>query len=115
MKRSLAFLAGKFRETGRFDAIKSPYTGEVVSEVAVAGASDLERAIQSASDARQACRALPAHTRAAACDAVARELDETRESVARSIAEESGKPLRYARGEVARAVTTFTLGATVAR
>lgn len=95
--------------------IKSPFTGEAVSEVAVAGASDLDRAIQSASEARQACRVLPAHARAAACDAVARTLANDRESVARTIAEESGKPLRYARAEVARAVTTFTLGAGVAR
>src|SRR5687768_2908637 len=115
MRRSSLVIAGKLRETERFDVIKNPYTGEPVSEVSVAGANDLDRAIQCASDARRACSALSAQARAAACDAVARALESERDSIARLIAEESGKPIRYARAEVTRAVTTFTLGAGVAR
>jgi acyl-CoA reductase-like NAD-dependent aldehyde dehydrogenase len=115
MKRSASNTSGKARETARFDAIKSPYTGEVVSEVAVASASDLDRAIESASRVLHACRALSAQSRASACEAVANALASQKDTIAKLIAEESGKPLRYARAEVLRGITTFALGAATAR
>jgi acyl-CoA reductase-like NAD-dependent aldehyde dehydrogenase len=108
-------IAGKSRETGRFDLIKSPYSGEAVSEVAVAAPEHMQEAIRSAALARRACQTFPAHARAAACDAVAVELASQKDTLAELITNESGKPIRYARAEVARAITTFRLGAAVAR
>jgi acyl-CoA reductase-like NAD-dependent aldehyde dehydrogenase len=115
MRRQAAFIAGKRRETGTFDLISSPFDGSPVSEVVQATPEDVDIALARAHAARRATRALPAHLRALFCDDVAARLRERRTELGELIARESGKPIRYARAEVDRAVTTFTLAAGVAR
>jgi len=115
MRRQAAIIAGKRRESGRFDAIKSPFDGAVVSEVALATPEDVDVALATAYAARRATRDVPAHARALVCDRIAARLRESEDTLARIISEESGKPIRYARAEVERAATTFTLAAGVAR
>jgi acyl-CoA reductase-like NAD-dependent aldehyde dehydrogenase len=58
---------------------------------------------------------LPAHERAAILDRVARELEERADEVARTICAEAGKPMKAARVEASRAVSTFTMAAVEAR
>jgi acyl-CoA reductase-like NAD-dependent aldehyde dehydrogenase len=60
-------------------------------------------------------RALPTHRRAAILEGVARRLDGRKDEIAMLMARESGKPIRYCRGDVARGVVTFTLAAGEAR
>src|SRR5690348_11084300 len=115
MRRQAVFIAGKRHETGTFDRIASPYDGTVVSEVALCAPEDVDVAVASAFAARASMRRLPVHVRAKLCDDVAARLTRERETLARLITEESGKPIRYARGEVDRAITTFTLAGSVAR
>src|SRR5262249_3132830 len=57
----------------------------------------------------------PAHVRAAALDHVSRRLAERSDEVARLITAENGKPLKWARAETARAVSTFRWAAEEAR
>src|SRR5918992_1149660 len=58
---------------------------------------------------------LPAWRRAEVLDRAARLLDERVEEFARIIAEEAAKPIRTARIEARRAVSTFTFAAAEAR
>jgi acyl-CoA reductase-like NAD-dependent aldehyde dehydrogenase len=58
---------------------------------------------------------LPAHERAAILDRVAGLLAERHDEVARTICAEAGKPLKAARVEAARAVSTYTMAAAEAR
>jgi acyl-CoA reductase-like NAD-dependent aldehyde dehydrogenase len=58
---------------------------------------------------------LPAHERAAILDRVAAELAERSEDAARTICAEAGKPVKAARVEASRAVSTFTMAAVEAR
>ena len=58
---------------------------------------------------------LPAHERARILDAVARLLDERQEEAAQTISAEAGKPLKAARVEAQRAVSTYTFAAVEAR
>ena len=58
---------------------------------------------------------LPAHERAAILDRVAALLSERAEDAARTITSESGKPMKVARVEASRAVSTFTMAAVEAR
>src|SRR5687768_11172537 len=58
---------------------------------------------------------LPAHRRAEILDAVARLLTEHGDELARTISAEAGKPLKAARVEAERAVSTFTHAAVEAR
>ena len=62
-----------------------------------------------------AAAALPAHVRAAALDHVSRRLAERADEVARLITAENGKPIKWARGEVSRAISTFRWAAEEAR
>ena len=58
---------------------------------------------------------LPAHERARILDTTARLLDERREEAAQIISAEAGKPLKAARVEAQRAVSTYTFAAVEAR
>jgi acyl-CoA reductase-like NAD-dependent aldehyde dehydrogenase len=58
---------------------------------------------------------VPAHERAAILDRVAAALGERQDEVARTICEEAGKPMKAARVEATRAVSTFTMAAVEAR
>jgi acyl-CoA reductase-like NAD-dependent aldehyde dehydrogenase len=98
-----------------YQDVRSPYDGTLVGRVALAGASDLEQAIAGASAAFESLRRSPTYERALLLERIALGIDAAREEFARSIALESGKPLRYARAEVARAATTFRLAAAETR
>src|SRR6187200_2741927 len=112
MTRSFAmFVGGQKRDGNARDVVRSPYDGSDVSEVSVAGHSDMEDAIASAYGAREAMRALPTHERVRALEALANGVKTREREFAELITRESGKPIRYARAEVARAVTTLSLGA----
>jgi acyl-CoA reductase-like NAD-dependent aldehyde dehydrogenase len=115
MRRTMLFIDGNAVGTSRIDRIRNPFDDSLASEVPVAGQEELERAIRAASAARESLRQLPAHRRAAIADDVARAIEEQKEELAWIITVESGKPIRYARAEVARATTTFSLAAAVAR
>jgi acyl-CoA reductase-like NAD-dependent aldehyde dehydrogenase len=58
---------------------------------------------------------IPAHERAAILDRVAALLSERHDEVARTICAEAGKPMKAARVEASRAVSTFTMAAVEAR
>jgi acyl-CoA reductase-like NAD-dependent aldehyde dehydrogenase len=115
MQRYRSFIGGNHRETASVDVITSPYDGTPIAEVALGSAADLDLAISAADAAFAKTRTLPSHRRAALLDGTARSLREKSEMLARLIALESGKPIRYAKAEVTRAVSTFELGAAVAR
>src|SRR4029077_2958673 len=93
--------------------VRSPYSGEVVGRAPKSGATDARRAIDDA--ARVLESPLPAHERAAILDRVAALLDERHEDMARTICAEAGKPIKTARVEASRAISTYTFAAVEAR
>jgi acyl-CoA reductase-like NAD-dependent aldehyde dehydrogenase len=104
---------GERVETGEWTEVRSPYSGKVVGRVARAGAAETRRALDAAAAALAS--PLPAHERARILDATAQLLDERREDAAQLISAEAGKPLKAARVEAQRAVSTFTFAAVEAR
>jgi len=106
-------VGGEWVETGDWVEVRSPYSGELVGRVAKAGAAEARRAIDAAEAAMQ--DPLPAHKRAEVLVRVAGYLGRRHEEVARTISAEAGKPLKAARVEVSRAMSTFTLAAVEAR
>jgi acyl-CoA reductase-like NAD-dependent aldehyde dehydrogenase len=95
--------------------VRSPFDGALAGRTTNATAADVEAAVAAADGARAVCAATPAHVRAAALDHVSRRLAERTEEMAALITAESGKPLKWSRLEVARAVSTFRWGAEEAR
>ena len=106
-------LDGDWFETGETVEVRSPYSGEVVGRIAKAGAAEAERAVDAAARALES--PLPAHQRAAILERVADLLRERQEDMARTICAEAGKPIRTARVEASRAVSTYTFAAVEAR
>jgi len=106
-------LDGEWIETGEWVEVRSPYSGEVVGRTPKAGAAEARQAVEAA--ARALASPLPAHERAAILDRVAQLLRERHEEVAQTICAEAGKPIRTARVEASRAVSTYTFAAVEAR
>jgi acyl-CoA reductase-like NAD-dependent aldehyde dehydrogenase len=104
------FLVGGVERTGpSTTAVRSPFDGALVDEVAVPGAGDVEEALAAASSGFEAARALPAWRRARILRAASVALESSRERFARTIALEAGKPIALARAEVDRAVLTLRI------
>jgi acyl-CoA reductase-like NAD-dependent aldehyde dehydrogenase len=106
-------IGGEWVETGEWIEVRSPYDGTLVGRVAQAGAAETSRALDAAE--RAMSEPLPAHERAAILQRVAGLLEERADEAARTISAEAGKPLRAARIEASRAVSTFTMAAVEAR
>jgi len=94
-----------------FETIINPWNGSAVGEVGIASETELELALNSASESRRSLFALPRYKKAAICENIARGIAAHQDDLAALITAESGKPLQYARGEVARAISTFTIAA----
>jgi acyl-CoA reductase-like NAD-dependent aldehyde dehydrogenase len=106
-------VGGEWVETGEWVEVRSPYSGEVVGRVARAGSSEARRAIDAAEAAMR--EPLPAHKRAEILVRVAGYLGRRHDEVARLISDEAGKPMKAARVEATRAMSTFTMAAVEAR
>src|SRR6266511_1052651 len=106
-------IGGEWVETGDWLEVRSPYSGEVVGRVAKAGADEARAAIDAAEKAM--AEPLPAHQRAEILVKVAGALGRRHDEVARTISDEAGKPLKAARVEATRAMSTYTFAAVEAR
>jgi acyl-CoA reductase-like NAD-dependent aldehyde dehydrogenase len=106
-------IAGEWTATGDWIDVRSPYSGEVVGRVAKAGADEARRAIDAAEGAM--AEPLPAHKRAEILVKVAGFLGRRHDEVARTISDEAGKPMKAARVEAQRAMSTYTFAAVEAR
>ena len=104
---------GDWVETGEWQEVRSPYSADVVGRVAKAGAEETRRAIDAAEAAMR--EPLPAHKRAEILVRVAGALGRRHEEVARLISDEAGKPLKAAKIEASRAMSTYTFAAVEAR
>src|SRR3954468_5077276 len=106
-------LDGEWIEPAEGQEVSPPFSGEPVARVARAGAAHARRALDAAERAMSA--PLPAHERAAILDRVAALLRERHDEVAQTISSEAGKPMKAARVEAERAVSTYTMAALEAR
>ena len=106
-------VGGEWVETGEWIDVRSPYSGDVVGRVPKAGAAEARQAIDAAEQAM--AEPLPAHKRAEILVRVAGYLGKRHDEVAQTISAEAGKPMKAARVEAARAMSTYTFAAVEAR
>src|SRR5438067_1842399 len=100
-------------DTGDWIDVASPYSGERVGRVVKGGTEETRRAIDAAEQAMR--DPLPAHKRAEILVRVAGALGRRHDEVARLISDEAGKPMKAARVEARRAMSTYTFAAVEAR
>lgn len=109
------FIGGRWVSGGPLSEVRNKYTGEVIGALPVATRAGVEEAVTAAERAAPVMAGLPAHRRAEILAKTAALIRERREEFARTIAAEAGKALKYARIEVDRGITTFTIAAEEAR
>jgi acyl-CoA reductase-like NAD-dependent aldehyde dehydrogenase len=100
--------------TGDWIEVRAPYNGELLGRVPACGPDEVNDAVHAAKGALDA-GPLPAWKRGEILDRAAQLLSERTEDFARIIATESAKPIKTARVEAQRAVSTFTFAAVAAR
>ena len=94
---------------------KSPYNGEVVSTAPICDAQDAKKALKIAQNATEAAKRSTLAQRCSWLLDVAQKLKENKEDIARTITDEVGKPIAFARVEVERCIETVTLSAETMR
>jgi len=111
--RGALFIGGSWRApaAGTYASVRDPSTGQVVGEAPVASADEARAAIDAAADAEEGWARVPGHERARILRTAADRLRVDRETMARLIAIEVGKPIADARVEVDRAAGVYLLAA----
>lgn len=116
MRTLTSFIGGTWEpEDGAAREIRSPYDDRVVTRACLAGATQIQRALDLAAEARATMRRMPHHERARILDEMARRVAAERESLAQLLVGEAGKPIALARLEADRCAQTISEAARCAR
>jgi acyl-CoA reductase-like NAD-dependent aldehyde dehydrogenase len=116
MTETLSSLVAGRRQAGGdpFD-LRSPASGELLAHVHAAGHETVDAAVKAARETSATTRWAGLTERVGWCERVAAAIDERAEALAAELAEEQGKPLHEAAGEVAAGARGFRLAAESAR
>lgn len=109
------YLAGEFTSTSNTFEVSNPYDGKAFATSSKAGKQELETAIQKALATEEKMAEMPGWKRTQILNQIADELESAIDEHAELLAMEAGKPLRYATGEIKRAIQTFRVAAEEAR
>ena len=109
------WINGSWHVRERRQPIVSLATGEVLAEISLASSEDVAKAVEGAHTAFLDWRKRSAHERSRILYRLVELIKEHHASLSRLIAEEAGKPLKAARGEVSRAIQTYLFSAEEAK
>lgn len=105
------YLAGKFESSPDILGVVNPYTGKVFASTYLAGTGEVEQAIAAGVKAEEAMRNLPSFRKYEILRTISERLLQDKERLSRILSMESGKPIRYAQGEIDRSAQTFLVAA----
>ncbi|MBI2842047.1 MAG: aldehyde dehydrogenase family protein [Armatimonadetes bacterium] len=111
---SKLLIDGKWIETSERLEVRSPQGG-IAGTTYLAGESEVEEAIRSSIRGFHAMKSLPSYKRYEILRGIADRLKERKEDFARTMTVECGKPIKDSRGEVDRAIMTFTIASEEAK
>jgi len=100
---------GEHRTSGETMEIRNPYNNEIVGKIYRPTSVDVEDAIQASIKAFTKTKSTRAWQRSEILRKAAQEIENRKEELAKILCLESGKPIRHARGEVTRAVSTLSI------
>ena len=109
------FVGGRWVDGGAPLLVRNKYSGEAIATLPTARPEDVDAAIAAAAEAAPVMAALPAHRRSEMLLKTAVLLQQHRDDIARTIAAEAGKAMKFARIEADRAIATFTAAAEEAK
>ncbi|PIP54807.1 MAG: aldehyde dehydrogenase [Bacteroidetes bacterium CG23_combo_of_CG06-09_8_20_14_all_32_9] len=105
------YVGGEFITTEQKLAVINSYSGEEFAHTYLAGKKELEMAIVKALAVKKSMRELPAYIKYEILMEIADKLKGSCQRLALVLAMEACKPLKYALGEINRAVQTFIIAA----
>ena len=105
------FLAGEFVEAGTPLDVRNPANDELIATTFQAGVDELERATVAAVDAFERTKRMASYERRDVLAHVAGCIERDADELAELLSRESGKPIKDAKGEVARGALTFRTAA----
>ena len=106
---------GQWVSAGAPIEVTNKYNGQLVATVPSARREDVDAAFAAAERGAAVMAEMPAFRRAEILLRTAALLQERREDLAKTIAAEAGKALKFARAEVDRAISTFTIASEEAK
>jgi acyl-CoA reductase-like NAD-dependent aldehyde dehydrogenase len=106
---------GQWVNAGALMEVKNKYDGSVIAALPTARKEDVDAAIDAAERAEDIMADMPAYKRADILLKTAALLRERSDDMAKTIAAEAGKALKFARAEVDRAISTFTIASEEAK
>lgn len=106
---------GQWVDGGPALEVKNKYDGTLVGTVPTARKEDVDTAIAAAERAEDVMADLPAYKRADILFRAAALIRERADDLSKTIAAEAGKALKFARAEVDRAISTFTIASEEAK
>lgn len=95
--------------------LHSPYSGELIAEISVADETDVKQAIEGAHQAFLRFREFSSHDRANILFRAVELLKEKKDELAEILVKETGKPIRFAKGEIDRTIITYQFSAEEAK
>lgn len=106
------FLTGnKFRESDKVREIRSPYKNEIAGEVYISSAKDFNDSADYLNSVFKKYRKIPIYKKQELLNKISLKISERKDELARLITGETGKPIKFSRIEVDRAILTYRLGA----
>lgn len=109
------YSGGDFIKTENKLGITNPYSGEEFAYTYKAGKEELNEAIEKALNVSEELKFIPSWQRYEILRFIADSLSKNKEYHAALISKEAGKPMRYAMGEIKRAIQTFTVASEEAK
>lgn len=104
-------IGGEWREAGESLTVSSPYTGELMAEVGSANENEIREAVSHAAGGAKEMRKLARFEIAKGLRNIVEGISARKDEFAKTIASEAAKPISLARGEVERAISTFSWAA----
>jgi acyl-CoA reductase-like NAD-dependent aldehyde dehydrogenase len=105
------YLAGRFEESPSELEVINPWTGQVFATTYLAGRSEIEQAITAGLEAEESLKSLPSFKKFEILRYISNRLLQDKQRLATVLSMESGKPIRYALGEIERSAQTFLIAA----
>ncbi|AWE09334.1 aldehyde dehydrogenase [Lysinibacillus sp. 2017] len=115
MKETQLWINGRWESTKESTELTSPYTGEILANVAKATTTDVERAIEGAHEAFQTFKNTTAYERAEILYNVVAIMRDRKQELAEILALEAAKPLSAGLGEIDRTIATYQFAAEAAK
>lgn len=111
MYKFQVYIGGKFAETHSLLEIKNPYNNEIIGQTFLAGEKELELAIKTAQSVQKEYGLFPSYQKYGALMQIAKSIEAEKDEFSKLLCLESAKPMKYAKGEIDRAIQTFIVAA----